>query len=115
MFGYNVSDLQSSDTAVTGGSITGTLHEITTGSLADYWGPGHFLALKFSDIDSDATSVMVGLDPSQGSGLVEIIDDPDKNGAFKITNKNTQKVKVVQKAGNFTKTQIFDLSGLTLE
>ena len=115
MFGYHVSDLQNSDVAVNGSKITGTLKYVADGELADYWGAGNFLALKFDDIDADATSVMVGLDPSEGSGLVEIINDPDKNGAFKITNKNTQKFKVVQTVGDRTLTQTFDLSGLTLE
>lgn len=47
--------------------------------------------------------------------LVEIINDPDHNGVFRITNKDTQKFHVVQTKGGQTKTQIFDLSGLTLE
>jgi len=71
--------------------------------------------LKFSDIPATATSVKVGLDPSQSSGLVEIINDPDKNGVFKITNKDTQVFKVVTTDGTQTNTQTFDLSGLTLE
>lgn len=115
MFGYNVSDLQDEDLTVNGSKITGTLKYVDSGSLADRWGAGNFIALKFEDIDEDATSVMVGLDPSEGSGLVEIIDDPDKNGAFKITDKDTQKFKVVQTVGEKTLTQTFDLSGLTLE
>ena len=115
MFGYNVSDLQDDDVTVNGSKITGTLKYVDSGELASYWGAGNFLALKFDDIDADATSVMVGLDPSEGSGLVEIINDPDKNGAFKITNKDTQKFKVVQTVGEKTLTQTFDLSGLTLE
>lgn len=115
MFGYNVSDLQDNDVTVNGSNITGTLKYVDSGELADYWGAGNFLALKFEDLDEDATSVMVGLDPSEGSGLVEIINDPDKNGAFKITNKNTQRFKVVQTVGDRTLTQTFDLSGLTLE
>ena len=57
----------------------------------DTYGAGNFIALKFTDIDETATSVKVGLDPSVSTGLVEIIDDPDKNGAFKITDKDTQK------------------------
>ena len=79
------------------------------------WGAGNFLALKFTDIDADATSVKVGLDPSQGSGLVEIINDPDKDGVFKITDKDTQKFVVVQSDGLYTKKQTFDLSDLTTE
>lgn len=57
----------------------------------------------------------VGLQPSQGSGLVEIINDPDKNGVFKITDKDTQKFVVVITDGTQTTTQEFDLSGLELE
>lgn len=58
----------------------------------------------------------VGLVPSSiGMDLVEIINDDDHNGVFRITNKDTQKFHVVQTKGGQTKTQIFDLSGLTLE
>ncbi len=112
MFGTPVSDMQS-NVVVADGKITGTLNELTTGELPEYWGAGHFLALKFTDLDPNATSVKVGLDPSQSSGLVEIIDDPDKNGAFKITT-TTQKFKVVTTVGTDTKTQVFDLSELVL-
>lgn len=40
--------------------------------------------------------------------------DSDCNGVFKITDKNTQTLKVVQSDGTHTLTQTFDLSGLTL-
>jgi hypothetical protein len=71
--------------------------------------------LKFSTTDwSEFDSVKVGLDPSEGSGLVEIIDDPDKNGVFKITDKDTQTFKIVSYDGIETITQTFDLSGLTV-
>ena len=73
------------------------------------------MVLKFTNIDNDATSVMVGLDPSVSSGLVELIDDPDKNGVFKVTDKTTQVFKVVQSNGTLTRTQTYDLSGLTCE
>ena len=114
LFGTDVSDIQ---TGVTVGdtAITGTLHYLDTGEIAGYWGAGNFIALQFDDIDANATSVKVGLDPSQGSGLVEIIDDPDKNGVFKITDKETQKFKVVTSDGTHTKTKTYDLSGLTVE
>jgi hypothetical protein len=112
MFGTPVSDMQE-DVVVADGAITGTLKYLDTGALAEHWGAGNFLALKFSDIPATATSVLVGLDPSESSGLVEIINDPDKNGAFKITNKNTQVFKVVTSDGTSTNTQTFSLSGLT--
>lgn len=58
----------------------------------------------------------MGLSPSAGSGPVEIIDDPDKNGIMKITNKLTQKFKIVQSdAAGHKNIQLYDLSGLTLE
>lgn len=103
------------DVEVEDGAITGTLHYLSDGQLVTDWGAGNFLALKFTDIDEDATSVKVGLDPSAGSGLVEIIDDPDKNGVFKITDKDTQKFVVEQSDGLFKLRQTFDLSGLTVE
>lgn len=78
-----------SDLSVSGDTITGTLKFIE-GGLAESGplaGDGHFMALKFLPVNgewSDFDSVKVGLDPSQGTGLVEILNDPDKNGVFKI-------------------------------
>ena len=114
MWDYTVSDLQKADVTVADGAITGTLKYVDSGSLADVWGAGYFLALKFTVSDL-ATSVKVGLEPSVSSGLAEIIDDPDKNGAFKVSNKNLQKVKVITTDGETIFTDLFDLSGLTLE
>ena len=115
MFGTLVKDMQKDDVVVGNGEITGTLKYLSSGALVDQWGAGNFIALRFADIDPKATSVKVGLDPSQGSGLVEIINDPDKNGAFKITDKATQKFVVVTSDGTDSVTQEFDLSGLTTE
>lgn len=103
-----------SGVSVSGNKITGTLTKLTSGQLVTDWGEGYFLALKFSNIDADATSVKVGLLPSVSSGLAEIINDPDKNGVFKITDKDVQKFKVVQSNANGQTTQLFDLSGLVL-
>ena len=113
LFNTDVSDIQ--DNIVVGDSaITGTLKYLDSGDIADYWGAGNFIALQFDDIDANATSVKVGLDPSQGSGLVEIIDDPDKNGVFKVTDKDVQKFKIVTSDGTHSKTKTYDLSGLTV-
>lgn len=109
-----VSDIQADDVAISGNKITGTLKYLDDGPIASYWGAGNFLALKFSDLDSRATSIKVGLNPSEGSGLVEIIGDPDMNGVFKITNKATQKFRVVITDGHLTKTTDYDLSDLTV-
>lgn len=114
MFGTLVSDIQT-DLSVANNAVTGTSKWLADGEIADYWGPGNFIAFKFEDIDERATSVKVGMSPSQGSGLVEIINDPDKNGVFKITDKDEQKFVVIITDGTQTTTQEFDLSGLTLE
>lgn len=114
VFGYSVSDLQTS-IAVSGEAITGTLKFIDSGSLADVWGEGNFIALKFSDFSSGLTyeDVKVGLYPSEGSGLVTL--DSDCNGVFKVTDKNVQKIMTVQTGEDGTFTQYYTLSGLTVE
>lgn len=116
MFGTSVSDLQD-DVTVSDGKVTGTLkYYDTAGEIVDYWGAGYFFAFKISNIDSNATSVKVGLQPSAGSGSAEIINDPDKNGIAKITDKESQVFKVVQTdAAGHKNVQLYDLSGLTLE
>ena len=50
-----------------------------------------------------------------GSGLVEAINDPDHNGVFKVTNKNTQDFVVVLDGSKGMMYQRYDLSGLTLD
>ena len=96
-------------------AITGTLHYIDSGTLAHDWGAGNFMALKFTDIDPEATSIKVGMQPSQSSGLVEIIDDPDKNGVFKVTDKNKQKFVVQTTTGGVTTTKHYSLTDLVCE
>lgn len=110
-----VSSMQSNVTVV-GNEIKGELLFLSgSNAITDLWGEGNFLCLKFSNLDPTATSVKVGLDPSQGSGLVEIIDDPDKNGVFKITNKDTQVFVVESSNGEVTERQTFSLKGLTCD
>lgn len=114
-WGTTASDLQSGIT-VSGGAITGTLKYLSSGQLVTDWGAGNFLALAFTDLDTRAVTVKVGLRPSQGSGLVDIVPDPDRMGVFKITDKDTQKFVVESADPSGTKTtQVFDLSGLTVE
>lgn len=111
-----VSDLQSNVKVTGNRAISGRLKYVT-----DYTGfsgnpemqKGNFLAVKFSDLDPDATSVKVGIEP--GTPLVDIIPDPDKNGVFRILNPATNKLVVESSDGTNTKKQVFDLSGLTLE
>jgi hypothetical protein len=106
-----------SDVTVTGDKITGTLTFIE-GGLAETGplsGDGYFLALKWSDPAEGVTSLKVGLIPSEGTGLVECIDDTDRNGVFKITDKNKQKLVLIQSGNGRVNVQNFDLSGLVLD
>ena len=96
--------------AVADGAITGTLKYLSSGALATDWGAGNFLALKFT-VPEQATSCKVGLDPSEGSGLVEL--DEDKDGVFKITDNETQKFVIVTTDGVHTLRQEFSLADLT--
>lgn len=124
MFGTPVSDLQD-NVKVDGAKISGTLKYLADGELVDAWGAGNFLALKFDDFDTKATSIKVGLRPTypgggsapvdDDSGLVEIINDPDRDGAWKITDKDTQKFKVVISDGTNELIQTYDLRELVVE
>lgn len=107
-----------SNVSVDGDKVKGTLKFIEgglspSGPLA---GDGYFIALKWDDPDETATSLKVGLKPSaSGMDLVECIDDTDRNGVFKISNKDIQKLYIVSSNATKSNTQIFDLSNLVLE
>ena len=116
-----------SDVEVEDYAITGTLLYLDSGAIAEYWGAGNFMALTLANNDfTDLDSVKVGLRPTYGgaggttpidddSGLVEIIDDPDKNGVFMINDNATQKFIVVQTKGAQSRRDEYSLAGLTLE
>ena len=118
MFDVNVSSMQSGIT-IADGKITGTLKFMKADNgITSVWGKGNFLCLDFSAADWTAySSVMVGLDNSAGSGLVDVLPDPDKSGLFKITDKNTQRFMIVTTSadGKQKNVQYFDLSGLVCE
>lgn len=114
VFGTAVSDLQEDDVTVSGTAITGTLKYVTEGAIPDYWGAGNFMVLKL-DFPEDVSSCKVGMSPSVSSGLMEIKGDPDMNLVAKVTDKNNQKFKVVYVVDGVSVTQLYDLSGLTLE
>lgn len=113
-WGTTASEMQS-DLTVGANSISGTLKYIDSGTLARDWGAGYFMALKFTSLPASATSVKVGLVPSVSSGLVEIINDPDKNGVFKVSDKQRQQFTVVSSMAGHSLTQTYDLRGLTFE
>jgi len=76
-------------------------------------GSGNFLALKFIDNNGGADKIEVGIVPSaSGMGLVAL--DEDMNAVFKVAN-TSQVIKVVTTLNGISKTQTFDLTGLTLE
>lgn len=115
IFGHTVGDLQTGLT-VDGDAITGTLKYVSSGALATDWGAGNFMALDFGGIDTAGlTSIKVGMVPSESSGLVELLGDPDMNGVFKVTDKESQVFRIVATDGKQTAKRDFDLSGLTCE
>lgn len=98
-------------------TFSGTLkyYDDATSPIGSVWGAGNFLVAKFSDIPASATSVMVGLEPSYGTGLQELINDPDKNALLKIADKNAQVLKVVTSNATTSTTKTYKLTGLVCE
>ena len=115
LYNVAVTDMQTGVT-VSDNGISGTLKYLSgSNAITDVWGAGNFLCLKFTTDDwSDYTSVKVGLDPSAGSGLVEIKDDDTHDGVFKISNKK-QKFVVIATNGVTTIEKRYSLTGLTLQ
>ena len=115
LYGYTVSDI-GTDILVGDDAIGGTLKYLTSGSLATEWGNGNFLPITFNASDwAKYTSVKVGLEPSAGAGLQELIGHlDDLDSAFKITDKNLQKLVIIATDGANTNKKEYDLSGLTL-
>lgn len=114
LWGTLVSSIQN-DITVTGDKITGTLYPVTEGALPAKWGEGYFIAIQFTASSwTPYTSVKVGMDPSESSGLVELINDPDKAGVFKVTDKDIQLVAVLGTDGRDVLYRTYDISGLTL-
>lgn len=97
--------------------ITGTLLYNEGWASGYLKGPGNYLALKLTPPEggswSDYDSVLVGLDPSAGSGLQEIVDDDTHNLVAKVASTE-QKFIVETRRGILTVRQEYDLSGLTL-
>ena len=92
-----------SDITIANNTITGTLKYLSgDNAITQVWGPGNFLCLKFPDADIENSTVKVGLEPSAGSGLVELDSD-----------KNAQKFVVSITKDGETVVQRYDLSGLT--
>ena len=113
-WGVPASSLQANDISVANGAITGTVKYLSgSNAITDVWGEGNFLGLKFTGLDPKATSVKVGLVPSAGSGFAELINDPDKNGIFKVSSKD-QILRVISTDGLHQNVQDYSLANLTL-
>ena len=114
-WGTRVSNMQTG-IDVEDGFITGTLKFIPGGiAPGTLSGDGNFMALKF--INEDADKVKVGLVPSSTGMDLQTLDE-DMDCVFKITGEVggvQQVLKVVTEKNGIEKTQVFDISGLTLE
>ncbi len=115
--GKGASDIQS-NVAISGGEVTGELKFIEGGiAPGTLSGDGYFLGLKFSNFAQGLTfaNVKVGLVPSSTGMPLQTLDS-DKNAVFKITDKDNQKIKIVQTdTAGHKNIQYLGLSGLTLE
>ena len=116
LFEVDVDDMQSG-ISFGNGKVTGTLKYLSgSNAITDVWGEGYFLCFNMTDSTwTGYTSVKVGVTPSAGSGLVEILNDPDKNGFVKVSDKAQQLFTIVSTKGGVTKTKAYNLSSLVLE
>lgn len=111
-----VSKLQANNVVVKNNQITGTLKKYEGWESGPLAGEGYFMALEFDSDDwAQYDSIKVGLDQSESTGLVDIKNDPNKNGVFKITDKDEQKFRIVAKKGSVVNEEVFSLNGLTLK
>lgn len=112
MLGKLASDLQSK-VSVNDTFIQGRLSYVTgyTGYSSDpELQNGNFLALKFTAPENATTTIeLLG----GTSGPVEL--DSDMNAVIRITNKNSQKLKVVTTVGTNKLEKVYSLSSLRVE
>lgn len=117
VYGVSVSDIQDG-VAINGTAFSGTSKYLSgDNAITAEWGEGNFIAITFTaDNWSAYDSVKVGLNPTQGSGMVELIGHlDDLDSVFKVGDDVTQKLVIeCKKAGKPTLRQAYDLSGLTL-
>ena len=82
MFDTKVSNIQTG-VNIADGAITGTLKYLATGPIADNWGAGNFMALKFIDPNTNTDKIDVRMNPTAGTGDGWVTLDGDMNGVFK--------------------------------
>lgn len=115
-----VSDLQDDIVINTNRKIGGTLHYVTgytgfNGSDSTEQS-GHYLALDFADNwlgDTDPTTFTVELKGGKKGPVT--LTELDAFYVFRVTNPNTQSIKVVSTDSTGTTTVEYSLKGLTLE
>ena len=122
-YGVSVDDIQSGvavgKDAVTGENvITGTMKWLSgDNAIVQQWGEGNFIALDctdYPDLSVAGTSVLVGIDPTYGTGLVPIAAD-DHFLVAKVNDKDVQQIKVVTTVGGKSTTEVFRLDKLVAE
>lgn len=117
VYGVSVADIQDG-VSISDNSFKGTSKYLSgSNAITDVWGEGNFVAVTFSATSWSAyTSVKVSLEPSAGSGPAELIGHlDDLDSVFKITDKNSQKLKIVATDGTKTRVQAYSLADLVLE
>lgn len=89
------------------GKITGELNFIEGGLAPSGYlaGDGYFMYLALTDIDEGANSLLVGLQPSAGSGMQEAINDPDKTVVLKVAGNNQKFVTIIKNTDEGTQTK----------
>lgn len=115
-----VSDLQDDVVISANRKIGGTLHYVTgytgfNGSDSTEQS-GHYLALDFADNwlgDTDPTTFTVELKGGKKGPVT--LTELDAFCVFRVTNPNTQSIKVVSTDSTGTTTVEYSLKGLTLE
>lgn len=119
-YGKKVSDLQDDVVINTNRKITGTLHYVTEYTGFNSSEPteqeGNYLALDFADNwlgETDPTTFTVEL--KGGTKGPVTLTELDAFCVFRVTNPNTQSIKVVSTDSTGTTTVEYSLKGLTLE
>lgn len=118
-YGKKVSDLQDDVVINTNKKIDGTLYYVenyTDFSSVAGEQSGHYLALDFADNwlgDADPTTFTVEL--KGGTKGPVTLTEGDAFYVFRVTNPNTQSIKVVSTDSTGTTTVEYSLKGLTLE
>lgn len=94
------------DVTVSNGTISGKLKFVEGGLAPSGYlaGDGYFIYLAMTSIAPTATSLLVGLQPSAGSGLQEAIDDPDKTVVCKVAGNEQKFVTIISNDEHKTKT-----------